>query len=109
MMRKVSELITVDCVFYLVIVNASQVYLSMTISSGLAAVSGGRSSPPLHAGGGGGPPCILASRRWGPTYIASYTHTLGPWVDFFWISTAVDVVGKLVTTWAGERILRQCL
>ncbi len=28
------------------------------------------------------PPCVLASRRWGPTYIASYTHTLGSWVDF---------------------------
>jgi hypothetical protein len=31
---------------------------------------------------GGGPLCVLASRRWGPTYIASYTHTLGSRVDF---------------------------
>ncbi len=33
--------------------------------------------------GEGTPPCVLASRRWEPTYIASYTHTLGSWVDFF--------------------------
>jgi hypothetical protein len=36
-----------------------------------------------RGGGGGGPPCELASRRWEPTYVASYTHTLGSWVDFF--------------------------
>jgi hypothetical protein len=34
-------------------------------------------------GGGGDTLCILASRRWGPTYIASYTHILGSWVDFY--------------------------
>jgi hypothetical protein len=34
-------------------------------------------------GGDGDPLCALASRRWGPIYIASYTHTLGSWVDFY--------------------------
>ncbi len=36
-----------------------------------------------RGGGDGDPPCVLASRRWGPIYIASYTHTLGSWVDFY--------------------------
>jgi hypothetical protein len=36
-----------------------------------------------RGGGDGDPLCVLASRRWGPTYIASYTHTLGSWVDFY--------------------------
>jgi hypothetical protein len=35
-----------------------------------------------RGGGDGDPPCALASRRWGPIYIASYTHTLGSWDDF---------------------------
>jgi hypothetical protein len=45
-------------------------------STGPAAVSGSRISlrAPRH-GGGGDPLCVLASRRWGPTYIVSYTHT----------------------------------
>ncbi len=68
------------------------------------------SSPPLLAGGGEGDPlCVLASRRWGPTYIASYTHTLGSWDDFLWSLTAVNVEGTSVTTWADERGLRRCL
>jgi hypothetical protein len=41
------------------------------------------SSAPRGGGGDGDPLCVLASRRWGPTYIASYTHTLGSWVDFY--------------------------
>jgi hypothetical protein len=36
-----------------------------------------------RGGGRGTPLCVLASRRWGPIYIASYTHTLGSWDDFF--------------------------
>jgi hypothetical protein len=40
------------------------------------------SSAPRGGGGDGDPLCVLASRRWGPIYIASYTHTLGSWVDF---------------------------
>jgi hypothetical protein len=53
------------------------------ISTGPAAEPSGRFPPLLLAGGGDGdPPCALASRRWGPIYIASYTHTLGSWDDF---------------------------
>jgi hypothetical protein len=51
------------------------------ISTGLVAVSGSCIS--LRAPWWGGeppPPVILASRWWGPTYIASYTQTLGSWV-----------------------------
>ncbi len=51
-------------------------------STGPAAEPSGRSSPPLLAGGGGDPLCVLACRRWGPIYIASYTHTLGSWGGF---------------------------
>jgi hypothetical protein len=60
-------------------------------------------------GAGGDPLCVLASRRWGPTYIASYTHTLGSWDEFSLSFTAVNVTGTSVTTWAIERSLQRCL
>ncbi len=56
----------------------------LRVSTGPTAVSGSRIS--LRAprrGGGGDPLCVLASRKRGPTYIASYTHTLGSWDGFF--------------------------
>jgi hypothetical protein len=59
--------------------------------------------------GGGDPLCVLASRRWGPIYIASYTHTLGSWDGFYRSLRAVNVKGTSVTTWADERSLRRCL
>jgi hypothetical protein len=65
-------------------------------STGPAAISGGRSSPPL-LGGGGGPPCVLAGRRWGPTYIAAYTQHTEPWVDF--------LVLQLLIWWENQQIL----
>jgi hypothetical protein len=34
-------------------------------------------------GGEGDPPCVLASRRWGPIYIAGRVQCTEPWVDFF--------------------------
>ncbi len=40
-------------------------------------------NPLLRSSQGGDPLCVLASGRWGPTYIASYSHTLGSWVDFY--------------------------
>ncbi len=43
------------------------------LSTGPAAEPSGRSSPLLLVGGGTSL-CVLASRRWGPIYIASYTH-----------------------------------
>jgi hypothetical protein len=54
--------------------------IAITLISGPAAVSGGRSSP---CGGEGAPPSALASRRWGPTYTAVYAQYMEPWADFF--------------------------
>jgi hypothetical protein len=57
----------------------------------------------LHRGGGGGdPPVTLASRRWGPTYIASYTQYTGLLgLSPSWSFTVVNMVEGPVTTWAG--------
>ncbi len=51
--------------------------LVTAVSTGPAAEPSGRFSPPLLAGGkgDGDPLCVLASRRWGPTYSLLYTHT----------------------------------
>ncbi len=53
------------------------------------------SAPPRE--GGEDPPCVLASRRWGPTYMYSllYTHTLGSWVDFFMKFYSRQCVGEI--------------
>ncbi len=63
-------------------------------STGPAAISGSRISH-SPARGGGDPLCVLASSRWGPTYIASFTHTLGSWEDFY------EVLQLLM--WRGHR------
>jgi hypothetical protein len=46
-----------------------------------------RAADPLlrssRGGGEGDPLCVLASRRWGPTYIAGRVQCTEPWVDFF--------------------------
>ncbi len=41
------------------------------------------SSAPRGGGGDGDPPCVLAYRRWGPTYIAVHTQRMELWVDFY--------------------------
>ncbi len=83
----------------------------LIVSTGPAAVAGGRSSPPLLAGGGEGDPPLCIGKQEVGTYIYSllYTHTLGSWDDFFWSLAAVNVKGTSVTTWADERYLRHCL
>jgi hypothetical protein len=71
-----------------------------------------RAADPLlrsSRGGEGDPPLCIGKQEVGPTYIASYTHTLGSWDDSFWSFTAVNVKGTSVTTWADERNLRRCL
>ncbi len=70
-------------------------YLFWKDQPGPAAISGGWSSPSLLAGGGT-PLCILASRRWGPTYIAGYVQCTEPWADFF------EVV-QLLIWWRGSK------
>ncbi len=52
------------------------------VSTGPAAILGSRISLRAPRPEGGDPLCVLASRRWGPIYIASYTHTLGSWDNF---------------------------
>ncbi len=42
--------------------------------------------------------CVLASVRWGPTYIAGRVQCTEPWADFF-------EVLQLLMWWRGQQIL----
>jgi hypothetical protein len=67
-------------------------------SSGPAAISDSQASTPL-SDRGWGLLCLLLYRRWGPTYIASYTHRTGLLgLSPSWSFKIVNVVEEPVTT-----------